>query len=103
VIASVQVRKCCGLVARLRLHAHPRLTCGHTVHACSRTQTGGDAAAAAQEMAAAEAAFSAAVALDPDDPQAYANLAIALHNSNELSRAVDMWDKTLARINDKRQ
>jgi len=73
------------------------------VHACSRTQTGGDAAAAAQEMAAAEAAFSAAVALDPDDPQAYANLAIALHNSNELSRAVDMWDKTLARINDKRQ
>lgn len=65
-------------------------------------QSGGDKSAVAREMAAAEAAFSAAVALKPEEPQAYANLATALHNSNDMSRAVDAWDATLERVDDKR-
>ena len=44
------------------------------------------------------AAFDAAVTMNPDDPQAYANFAQALHNSNQLVEAVEMWDKVIRRV-----
>jgi hypothetical protein len=49
-------------------------------------------------MARVEDAFSQAVAFNGKEAQAYANMAQYCHNTNQLSRAVEMWTATVERV-----
>ena len=49
-------------------------------------------------MEKVELSFTKAIALYPDEAQAYANMAQFCHNTNQLVRAVDYWTKTIERV-----
>eukprot|EP00040_Diaphanoeca_grandis_P024907 m.137543 g.137543 ORF g.137543 m.137543 type:complete len:631 (+) comp29926_c0_seq2:89-1981(+) len=53
---------------------------------------------AEQELIASDEAFKAAIALDGESAQAYANMAQALHNSRRPGEAVAIWEETLKRV-----
>jgi hypothetical protein len=58
----------------------------------------GDKAKAEAAMATVEKVYERAVAINPAEPQAYANMAQFCHNTNQLERAVNFWKLTLSAV-----
>eukprot|EP00035_Acanthoeca_spectabilis_P008519 m.155128 g.155128 ORF g.155128 m.155128 type:complete len:783 (+) comp14396_c0_seq2:174-2522(+) len=74
---------------------HCRAIVHHAMLAAQKHNQDHDEAGAEAEMELSAQAFEAAIKVIPDMPQAYANMAQALHNSNRLEQALPMWDATL--------